>query len=222
MNFGRRLQMRQSREIAAASIIHGTLGFRASLEVTDHIRCVELCGRLLPWLEETRLGSLIEPFHREIFDTPYRKLPSDFQAEAIWRGDSAALLGWSIQLFDMPDPSESIDPGRLVTHLRILQPEAAELLVNASLRPRQDIERYCAYCVAVRNRFDLRSLGPDRRALFDGVYRQRLQKLGLDDESLQRDTFLEDASRFVSESPSARGLYVVRAIAAEWLLEASE
>lgn len=172
--YARENVMRTSREIAGLAIVYGTLGFRASLEVANHTRSVDICNRLLPWLEQLERGSRIESIHREILATSHGSLPSDFRTEAYWRGENAAVLGFSIQLFDTPDPLMSIDPGLLVTNLRILRPTALDLLDNASLRSKHEVESYCAYCLAVRNRFQLLSL-PDQNALFDKMYKNQLR-----------------------------------------------
>ena len=85
--------IRTGREVAGQAIIYGTLGFRASLEVTDHTRSVDLCSRLLPWLEELGLGPQIELFRREILTTAHGKLPQDSMREAYWRGEGDFRLG---------------------------------------------------------------------------------------------------------------------------------
>ena len=53
-------------DVSARAIIYGTLGFRATLEVTEHSRTSTFCSLLLPWLEQLGLGTQIEEFHREI------------------------------------------------------------------------------------------------------------------------------------------------------------
>src|SRR6266851_3180063 len=108
---------RTGREIAAQAIICGALGFRGSLEVTEHPRTIELSSQLLPWLEQLGLGAQIETFHREILKSPHGELPPESQTEAYWRGEAASLLGWATQLLDKPNPTESIDPGLLVRGL---------------------------------------------------------------------------------------------------------
>jgi hypothetical protein len=210
--------LRESREIANRALIHGALGFRASLEVTMHARCAEICGRLLPWLEELGLASRIEDYHREILKSPHGSLPPDARSEAYWRGESAAVLGWSINLFEKPQPLATIDSDLLVERLRILQPNGYELLRNSSLRPSYEVEHFCAFCLAVRNRFQLMSLGSNNRSLFDSIFKSQLDELGLENESVVPEVVIEEAAHLAAESPNVRGLFVVRAIAAEWLL----
>src|SRR5262245_20135487 len=149
---------RSSSEVAAQAIIFGTLGFRASLEVTVHPRCAPLCSQLLPWLEHLNLGSGIEEFHREILKTPYHELPRESQTEARWRGEAAWFLGWTVQLLDKPNPTGFADPDVLVKNLRVLQPNANDLLSNASLRSEIEVDDYCAFCLAVRYQFQLSAL----------------------------------------------------------------
>lgn len=202
-------------EIAGQAIVYGALGFRASLDVIDHPRSPELSTRLLPWLEEIGLADRIEPLHREILETPPGPLPPGHSTEAYWRGESAALLGWALHLFETPDRHLPIDAKQLVDRLQLLRPEAATLIAEATLRPKPEIDNFCAFCLAVRNQFQQLSAPKDVANLLGGILRKRMVELRLNDV----DAAIEEASAFATETnPPPRGLYVVRALAAEWLL----
>jgi len=211
--------IRTAREIAAQTIVHGVLGFRASLEITDHPRSREICSRLLPWLDELGLAQQIEPFHREILETPYGQLPPESRTEACWCGESASVLGWAVQLLDAPDRQTQIDPARLVARLNLLRPEAANLAATATLRPQQEIDTFCAFCLAVRTRYQQLSVSDDLTPILDRILRKRMAELGLPNA----DQAVAEAAVFVAETtPPPRGLYVIRALAAEWLLESED
>ncbi len=209
---------RSSREVAIQSIIFGTLGFRASLEATVHPRSESLCSQLLPWLEELNFGDRIEEFHREILGTPHRELPRESQTEAYWRGEAASFLGWAIQLCDKPDLVEPVYPGMLVDCLRILQPNARDLVSNAILRSDCEIADYCTFCLSVRHHLQLASLDSDGQIVFQRIHQAKLLSLGLNNDLDRQREIESDAAELASSVPHARGLYVVRALAAEWLL----
>jgi hypothetical protein len=209
---------RTSHEVAFQAIIFGTLGFRASLEVTEHPRSKSLCSQLLPWLEQLNVDARIEEFHREILEAPYQQLPRESQTEAYWRGEAASFLGWAIQLFDKPNPIRPVDAGVLVERLRILQPNASDLVSSANLRPEHEVEDYCTFCLTVRHHLQLSALDKDGQTVLKRTHQTRLTELGLN-EALDRQREIEiDAAQLASDVPSARGLYVVRALASEWLL----
>ncbi|MGV3605841.1 MAG: hypothetical protein ACO1RA_05495 [Planctomycetaceae bacterium] len=209
---------RSSREVAIQSIIFGTLGFRASLEVTVHPRSESLCSQLLPWLEELNLGDQVEEFHREILETPLRKLPRESQTEAYWRGEAASFLGWAIQLCDKPDRVQPVNPGMLVDCLRILQPNARDLISSAILRADHEIADYCTFCLSVRHHLQLSSLDSDGQIVLKRIHHAKLSNLGLND-NLDRQREIESyAAELASSVPHVKGLHVVRALAAEWLL----
>jgi hypothetical protein len=209
---------RSSREVAVQSIIFGSLGFRASLEVTVHPRSGSLCSQLLPWLEQYNLADGIEEFHREILETPYRALTRESQTEGYWRGEAAMLLGWAIQLFDKPNPTVAVDTGVLVDKLRIFQPNVNDLVACAKLRSETEIDDYCAFCLTVRHRFQVSVLEPDGQAALKRIHQSRLAELGLSEAFHGRKDFEIEAAQLASIVPSVKGLYVVRAMAAEWLL----
>ena len=209
---------RTDREVAVQAIICGTLGFRASLEVTEHRRTNALCSQLLPWLEQLGLSNRIEALHREILESPHGGLPRELQTEAFWRGEAASFLGWAIQLFDKPDSTVFIDPGLLVSNFRILQPTVGELMSSARLRPQLEIDDYCAFCLTVRHQHQLSVLREDGQATLTRIHQSRLTELGLS-EAFRRLKGVEvEATTLASTVPSVKGLYVVRALTAEWLL----
>jgi hypothetical protein len=213
---------RTSHEVAIQAIICGTLGFRASLEATEHSRATELCSRLLPWLEELGVDKQIGAFHREILDTSHGELSRESQTEAFWRGEAASLLGWAIQLLDKPNPTLSVDPGLLVTSLRILQPTAGEILSSAALRSPTEIDDYCAYCLTVRHHFQLALLPADAQATLSTIHQTMLAELGLSQAYHRLKGIEVEASKLAATTPSVKALYVSRALTAQWLLGAFE
>lgn len=213
---------RTAAEIATQSIIYGALGFRASLEVTEHHRTRELCSQLLPWLGRLGLEDRIMPYHREILEEPHGALKQESRTEAFWRGEEAAFLGWTIQLIEMPDLQGFIDPGLLVDRLKLLKPEAADILSRAELRSSAEVEEFSAFCLLVRHLFQLVTLPEDDRDLLTSLFQRRLTNFGLGDALEQYAGIEFEASSLVSRSPSLRGLYLVRAFACEWLFGVDE
>ncbi|PQO44427.1 DUF4272 domain-containing protein [Blastopirellula marina] len=209
---------RKSQEVAIQAIIYGAIGFRASLEVTEHSRCATLCSQLLPWLEQQNYGDQIEEVHRQMLETPYRELTQKSQTEAVWHGEAASLLAWAIQVSDKPDPISRADPGFMANRLSILRPSASELVNNAVLRPAEELEDFCVFCLTVRHCFQRPSLDEAGQATLDRIYHTRLEELGLKESLVRRPELENQAAELAAAVPSVRGLYVVRALTSEWLL----
>lgn len=205
-------------EVAAQAIICGSLGFRASIEVTEHPRAEEFCTRLVPWLDELGVGAQIDPYHREILETPHGQLAREDQTEAYWGGESAAVFGWVISRFDMPDRVDPIEPGLLMSNLEILHDSASEVLSGAKLRPQAEIHEYCLYCLEVRHQFQLRTFPGDLQGTMTRIHQNHLAELGLTEVVDRSKLIDQEAAKLVSMAPHAQGLYVVRALAVEWLL----
>ncbi len=209
---------RTCREVAVQAIVFGALGFRASLEVTNHKRCAVLCSQLLPWLEQHKLDGSIDSFHREILATPYQELLQESQVEASWRGEEAAFLGWAINWFDRPHPTALIDAGELVSRLRILQPKMHDFVEGASFRPKSEIDDFCAFCLSVRHQFQVSVLDEEGQIVLERIHQTNLADLGLNERSHQQKEKTEyEAAQLTKATPSVRGLYVVRALASQWL-----
>jgi hypothetical protein len=170
---------------------------------------------LLHWLDEIGLAGHIEPLYREILGTVHGQLSPRDRTEAHWCGEGAAVFGWVVQVLEAPDRTVSVDCGQLVQRLNLLRPEAAKLLAEARLQPKSEIEEYCSFCIAVRHEYQKRSVSPEIGVTLDRIHRIRMEELGLCDI----DRAIEEASAFADRTtPPLQGLYVVRAIAAEWLL----
>lgn len=211
---------RTAQEVCAQAIIYGCLGFRGSLEVTEHPRSKSLCCQLLPWLDQLGLGDQVEPLHREILNTPRENLSPKDRAEAYWRGEAALFLGWALELFDKPESNVTIDPGPLSRKLRILQPTAADLLSTAKLRSQVEIDDYCAVCIAVRHQQQLEAVSVEAQATLKRIHRIRIGELGLGEAIDRMDGVEQEAAKVASAPPNMQFQYVARALTAEWLLGA--
>src|SRR5262249_17935070 len=146
-----------------------------------HPRSAELSSRLLPWLEDLGLGEQIEEFHREILESAHGQLPPDQRTEAYWRGESAAVLGWSVRILDKPDLESPVDPGHLADGLKLLRPQADDLLNEATLRSRQEIDEFCAFCLAVRSQCHQSTASEEVARTLDAICRKRMRELALHD-----------------------------------------
>ena len=127
------------------------------------------------------------------------------------------MFGWVVQIFDAPDPALPIDPAQLVDRLHLLKPAVTNLLTEATLRATPEIDEFCAFCLAVRTQYQKLSMPEDIALTLDHILRKRVDELGLPDA----DRAITEASAFAARTtPPPRGLYVIRAMAAEWLLDA--
>jgi hypothetical protein len=204
-------------QVCAKAIVYGCLGFRASLEVTEHPRAKSLCSQLLPWLKQLGLGDQIEELYQEILAVPHGNLSAKDRSEAFWRGDSAWLLGWAIELFDKPEANASIDPALLLSNLRILQPTAADLLSNAKLRSQVEIDDYCVLCIAVWHQRQLASVSEEGRSTLHGIHQKYLRELDLTEAYGRIENFEQETAKVAAAPAGMEFQYVARAFKAAWL-----
>jgi hypothetical protein len=108
--------------------------------------------------------------------------------------------------------------GLLVSNLRILQTTVGELISSAKLRPQTEIDDYCAFCLIVRHQAQLSVLGEDAQATLSRIDESRLTEMDLN-KAIHRLKGVEvEATTLASTVASVKGLYIVRAMTAEWLL----
>jgi hypothetical protein len=199
----------------------GTIAFRASLEVTDHPRTIELADRLLPWLDELGMGGELDPTERELLATPYGQLRREQQVDACCAGEGAAVFCWAICMATLPPRCNLADHTAITQLLQVLRPEAQDLLGRSDIRSDHELERYCREVAAIR--FALQEVRFDDEAIRNTLRRvlqNRMNEIGLQD----CDADVAGARAIVAAmSPEERGrsagLYFIREHAMRWLFD---
>ncbi|HUG92234.1 MAG TPA: DUF4272 domain-containing protein [Planctomycetaceae bacterium] len=209
---------REAQQVAKRAVILGAIAFRASLEVTEHPRVVELSGRLLPWLREVGCDDELDPFERELLATPLGQLSDGQRIDANWAGEAGTFFCWALNLAAPLDVAAPADQSRLPGSLFILRPEANEILRSALLRESAELEDVCRHYALIRSVLREGRVALPAKEIIRRVSLEELDQVGLD--------VIEDAIRRASETVAgmqpeersrATGLYFVRAHAALWL-----
>jgi len=216
---GAMVTRREPRQVAKRALVLGALAFRASLEVTDHPRVPEIARQLLPWLTEMGCGDELDPIEREELATPLGQLSDSQRADVNRAGEPAAFFGWTLNLVPPLPDVDAADQADLLAVLRILKPEAADILQSASLRDRAEIEDTCRRFVLVRAILQESRVEPPARDVIRRYYLQNLKDAGI---AVPEDA-IERAAAIVSRmTPQDRirvaGIYFVRSHAALWYL----
>jgi hypothetical protein len=202
---------RTPQETAKRALILGTIAFRASLEITDHPRVVEISGRLLPWLVELGCEDGFDSTERELLATPLGQLSDSQRIDANWAGEAAAVLCWMLNLAAPLEVASGANQSDLPAVLCILKPEAAKILRSASLRDRMEIEEACRQFVLIRSMLQESRLDRHNGDIIRRVNVQRLDDVGLavSEDAIRRAS--EAVSRMTPEERGrAPGLYLVR------------
>ncbi len=131
-DFDSGIEMRTPSEILRRAIVMTSVAFRASLEVSVHARCEELCGRLLPWLEEHGMAGEIDTTERELLATPFGQLDKSQQVDANWSGEGANIMCWALGLQSRPHYHEHVDYTHWFNQLGILRNDPLKVLSEVS------------------------------------------------------------------------------------------
>lgn len=210
---------RKPQQLAKRALILGAIAFRSSLEVTEHPRVLQISQRLLPWLSDMGCEDQLDPIERELLATPLGQLSDSPRIDVNWAGEAAALFCWMLNLVAPLEEASCADQSGIPGVLRILKPEAVEILRSAALRDRTEIEDTCRQFVLIRSMLQESRIGPPGRDIVRRVNIQKLNDVGL--------VVTVDAVRRASEAVSrmtpqertrAAGLYFVRDHAALWFL----
>jgi hypothetical protein len=212
------VNLRRPEQVVQRALILGAISFRASLEVTDHPRVVELSLKLLPWLHDLGCDGELDPIERELLATPLGQLTDTLKIDANWAGEQAAFFCWTLKLLGPLEVSNPADQSELPGVLSILQSEASAILRSASLREVTEIKDACRQFVLIRSMLQESRVGPPASEIVRRLNLQRLDEAGL----AATGTAVKQASETVAamtpdERDRAAGLYFVRDHAALWL-----
>jgi len=207
----------------------GAVAFRASLEVSEHPRTSKISSWIPEWLEKLGVAEELDPLEREILITPYGQLDKSQRIDANWSGEGAALFCWALNIGEQPPLLQNADQGEVISTLRVMQPEASELLSAPTLRCDRELEEYCKTVLLVRlmlreAHVGERDLGAQVRQQATSIGR-KLVRRNLADFGIEvGDSDFETTHQLVANvSPeqrrSAAGAYVARDIAVTWLFD---
>lgn len=207
---------RDPQQVAKRALILGAIAFRASLELTDHPRVVELSLRLLPWLEQVGCSDELDPIERELLETPYGRLGDGLRIDANCAGEAASFFCWALGLASPLEVSSPADQSGLTVLLAILRPDALGILQSASLRSIGEIEDACRHFVLIQSILRETKIEEAR----DIVRRYHLQKLEAVGLNATEDAIARASETVAQMTPLERsraaGFYSVRAHAALW------
>jgi hypothetical protein len=210
---------RKPRQIAKRAIVLGTLAFRASLEVTDHPRVLEISKQLLPWLHRIGCADELDPIEERELATPPGGLGNSEKIDVNWASEAAMFFCWMLNLVESLEDAALTDHRQLTTLLSLLRPEALDIVRSAQLREADDIRDNCWHSILVQSLLRERRIESPGRDILRRITLQQLTELGLvvTDEALARAS--ETVGRMTpDEVKCAAGLYSVRAHAAKWHL----
>ncbi len=212
------MNIRKPLQVAKRAIILGAISYRASLEVTDHPRVVELSRLLLPWIHTLGIDDELDPIERELLETPFGELSVSQKMDANCASESASFFCWALSLTGPLDVVAPADAMRLLELLRVLKPDGATILQAVTLRAVADLEAACKHCVLVRSALQEARVAPSVGEIIRRVNRQRLADVGI---AASDDDMMRASSAVAAMSPDERsraaGLYVARDHAALWL-----
>ena len=208
---------REPLQVAKRTLVLGAIAFRASLEVTEHPRTVELSQRLLPWLRDVECEDEIDPIERELLDTPLGCLGPSLRMDANAAGEAAGFFCWTLGRAELLPVTEPADQAQLLKLLAILRPEAATILQSPSLRDRDEIRDVCRHYVLVRSRLQEIRAGEAATDVIRKFHVDSLNEAGIEvsEDAVERAASAVDRMAPEERSRSA-GLYFIRFHAALW------
>lgn len=210
---------REPKQVAKRAMVLGGITLRASLELSNHPNRAEYSSKIPKWLHNIGCDDEIDPIENELLATPFGELSDSQRVDANWAGEAAAFYCWMLKLAPQPDANTASDQSSVLTALKVLRPEAVELIESASLQAHQEIEHLCQHFVLIRSILQELNVDSAVSPLVWQANLQRLNEVGItvSQESVHRAS---EAADRMSPDQKRRiaGLYFVRDHAAFWFL----
>lgn len=99
----------------------------------------DLWQRLKDWIESLDVDTEIESHERQLIHAPLGSLSEKDRIAGTWRVEGLAILAWSLGLLSFPPHDEKVDAYEVTDATAILNPEAAEIVESANLRPHSEL-----------------------------------------------------------------------------------
>src|SRR5690349_17089946 len=133
-----------ARRVAHRALVLAAVAFRGFLEdgVGDP-RAEKFRADIWNWLVRLKVDREFEPAERQVFHSPLGSLTPQERANATWRSEGLAILAWALQLCELPQHDQQVNPKELADKLGWLDDNAEKLIGSLSLRSAGEI-RTCA------------------------------------------------------------------------------
>lgn len=112
-------------------------------EDKDDPQVEETRKRILAWIMELGLQEECEPDEIKLLQHPLGTPPQRDVINATWRLEGLGVLAWALNRYALPPYDQTVDPGKLLPSVAILNVEQARaLLAEPALRPASDLAAY--------------------------------------------------------------------------------
>ncbi|HUG20633.1 MAG TPA: DUF4272 domain-containing protein [Planctomycetaceae bacterium] len=212
-------------QVAKRALVLAAIGNRGLIEnEPDEIEDPqESCDMMLEWLDEIGMSDEVEPEEWKVLQRPVNSLEMQTVANATWRLEGLGVLLWALGVYELPSHDDLVVPADLFDATGIYDnDESLEFLKNATLRSKEDLEKFHTYILMLHWRlreFRLRPQAMDFVEFSEDCW------LGSFDvsrfEIIDRDVAIGGKS-IINANPDLLGLCesiaTERHIAANWLL----
>ncbi len=140
----------------------------------------DLWQRLQDWIGSIDVVSELEPHEITVIDKPLGTLSNKEKIDGTWRVEGLAILAWALKLLPFPAFDRQVDPYEVTDAVALLNPEAADIIDSAELRPKHELTSCRELLYAIHCR--LRQFRRERlsRNIEDWIECEWLRTLGID------------------------------------------
>jgi len=122
------------KRVAARALVMSAVTCRAFIE-SDAGKADQFWAGALRWLDDLGLSDEVEPWERQILDTPLGQLDRERQIDAQWLCEGLAVIAWALDRHVLPPYDVQITAAKLANSLGFLASIDETVLHEPDLRP---------------------------------------------------------------------------------------
>jgi hypothetical protein len=144
-----------AQRVVRRALVLAALCCRGSIETgAGQAEAESLHTRILDWIRLLKLEKELEPTEQRVLHGRLGTVRQGDVIEASWSVEGLVILGWALNLLDLPKHDEKVDPYAVTDSLYFLSGDATELMSSARLRSTAELKAYreVAYAIHCRLR----------------------------------------------------------------------
>ena len=163
------------------ALVLAALSCRGSIEAgAGQPEAESLRTRILDWIAFLNIDEELGSNEKRILQTHLGMLQQKDVIESTWVVEGLAILGWALNLIDLPKHDEKINPIVVTDSLCFLSEEAPDLFASARLRKKTELKAYREVAYAIHCRLKDYAKNKDRKEIVTRVEMAWIDLLRID------------------------------------------
>ena len=170
-----------AQRVVRRALVLAALSCRGSIETgAGQAEAETLRSRILDWIGLLKLEQELESSEQRVLYAHLGTLGQREVIESTWAVEGLAILGWGLNLLNLPKHDEKVDPFGVTDSLYFLSDDAAGLIPSARLRSTAELKAYREVAYSIHCRLTGFARSRDRKDFAAWIERAWIDLLRID------------------------------------------